>query len=82
MGAVVDQSAALPSYQAVLERSGAATASDVAVLGCERQVRDQLEHLARIGVSDFNALVIPMKQEPEAAARTRAFLSDFARDQR
>lgn len=80
VAAVVDPSAALPSYRAVLERGGATLPSDVAVLGNERQVRDQLEQLARIGVTDFNALVIPVKEDPKAYARTRSFLSEFARD--
>jgi alkanesulfonate monooxygenase SsuD/methylene tetrahydromethanopterin reductase-like flavin-dependent oxidoreductase (luciferase family) len=79
VAAVVDASAALPSYRAVLERGAATVPSDVAVLGDERRVRDQLEQLARIGVSDFNALVIPVKEDPKAYARTRSFLSEFAR---
>jgi F420-dependent oxidoreductase-like protein len=79
VAAVVDASAALPSYRAVLERGAATVPSDVAVLGNERRVRDQLEQLARIGVSDFNALVIPVKEDPKAYARTRSFLSEFAR---
>lgn len=60
---------------------GATVPSDVAVLGGERRVGDPSEHLARIGVTDFNALVISVKEDPKAYGPTRALLSDFAGDQ-
>jgi 5,10-methylenetetrahydromethanopterin reductase len=45
----------LPSYQAVLSREGASGPGDVAVVGDESSVADQVRHLAAIGVTDFYA---------------------------
>lgn len=45
----------LPSYRAMLDKEGAATPGDVAIVGDEAAVRDQVRHLAEIGVTDFVA---------------------------
>jgi F420-dependent oxidoreductase-like protein len=53
----------LPSYRAMLDREGARTPSDVAVIGDEGQVRRQTEHLAAIGATDFVANVFGSSEE-------------------
>ncbi len=45
----------LPSYRAMLDREGAEGPADVAVVGTEASVREQIRHLAEIGVTDFCA---------------------------
>lgn len=45
----------LPSYRAMLDKEGAATPGDVAIVGDEAAVRGQIRHLAEIGVTDFVA---------------------------
>jgi F420-dependent oxidoreductase-like protein len=45
----------LPSYRAMLDREGAATPGDVAIVGDEASVRTQILRLAEIGVTDFVA---------------------------
>lgn len=61
----------LPSYRAMLDREGAAGPGDVAVTGDEGAVREQLAHLADIGVTHFGAADYG---PPEARARTRELL--------
>jgi hypothetical protein len=48
---------------------------DVAIVGDEDHVARALEELAGIGVTDFNAYPLPLPEDREAIARTRAFLS-------
>lgn len=43
----------LPSYRAMLDREGAAGPADVAIVGSEQEVADQVRHLAEIGCTDF-----------------------------
>jgi F420-dependent oxidoreductase-like protein len=69
------QSSALPSYQGVLARGGAAGPEDVAILGDEDHVRAELAHLAALGVSDFNAVCVPLPAEPDSLERTHALLA-------
>jgi alkanesulfonate monooxygenase SsuD/methylene tetrahydromethanopterin reductase-like flavin-dependent oxidoreductase (luciferase family) len=45
----------LPSYRAMLDREGAATPGDVAIVGDAASVRRQIEHLGELGVTDFVA---------------------------
>lgn len=45
----------LPSYRAMLDREGAATPGDVAIVGDASSVRSQIEHLGEVGVTDFVA---------------------------
>lgn len=58
----------LPSYRAMLDREGAATPGDVAIVGDEEAVRAQIDGLAKAGVTDFVAA------EFSGRERTRAFL--------
>ena len=61
----------LPSYRAMLDREGAKGPGDVAVVGDEGSVRDQIEELAAAGVTDFVAA------EYLNRARTRALLKEL-----
>jgi 5,10-methylenetetrahydromethanopterin reductase len=65
----------LPSYKAMLDQEGAAGPGDVAIVGDEASVRQQIEALAEIGVSDFVAGEFATGED---AARTRALLGDLA----
>jgi 5,10-methylenetetrahydromethanopterin reductase len=55
----------LPSYQAMLEREGASGPADVAIVGDEDAVRDQIQHLDAIGVTDFAASIYGSAGERE-----------------
>jgi F420-dependent oxidoreductase-like protein len=62
----------LPSYRAMLDKEGAATPSDVALVGDESQLRQQLQVLREVGVTDFTASLITT--DPEETRRTIEFL--------
>jgi F420-dependent oxidoreductase-like protein len=64
----------LPSYRAMLDKEGAAGPSDVAILGDEASVRQQIEDLASVGVTDFVAAEFASGADAE---RTRALLVDL-----
>ena len=68
-----------PSYEAMLEREGVATAADVAIVGDEADVRRRILELAEIGVTD---LVVGEAMAPGATdtARTRSLLAELAAD--
>jgi F420-dependent oxidoreductase-like protein len=61
----------IPSYRAVLDREGKATVADVALIGDEGQVEEELADLADAGVTDFAAAVYG---SPEEQDRTLALL--------
>ena len=61
----------LPSYRAMLDREGAAGPADVAIVGDEDAVSEQVQALATAGVTDFVAA--EYTRGPDAV-RTRAFL--------
>lgn len=70
----------LPSYRAMLDREGVEGPADVAVIGDESAVGEQLERLAEAGVTDFLAAIFPVGGDPKASlARTRDFLVRRAR---
>lgn len=48
----------LPSYKAMLEKEGARTPADIALVGDERILRAQIQHLRDAGVTDLNAAVM------------------------
>jgi F420-dependent oxidoreductase-like protein len=77
MARLLAPSSALPSYQAVLARGGAAAPEDVAILGDEAEVRAQLERLAALGVTDFNAVCLTLPEEPDSVERTHALLGEL-----
>jgi F420-dependent oxidoreductase-like protein len=62
----------LPSYRAMLEREGAASPGDVALVGDEAQLRAGLRRYREAGVTDFAPSVFPA--EDGAVERTLAFL--------
>jgi F420-dependent oxidoreductase-like protein len=71
---------ALPSYRAMLDREGVAGPEDVAIIGNEDAVGEQLRHLAAIGVTELLAVPLRVAKDPESAARTRAFLIKLAHE--
>jgi 5,10-methylenetetrahydromethanopterin reductase len=62
----------LPSYRAMLDKEGAAGPADVAIVGDEKQVGAQLDRLRDVGVTDFDAAIVPV--EEGADERTLEFL--------
>lgn len=62
----------LPSYRAMLDREGAAGPADIAIVGDEALVAEQIEALAAIGVTEFIASVFGSREERD---RTYAFLA-------
>jgi 5,10-methylenetetrahydromethanopterin reductase len=66
----------LPSYRAMLDKEGAASASDIALVGSESAVVDAVGQLAEAGATDFVTSVIGDAGERD---RTFALLSELAR---
>ncbi len=65
----------LPSYRAMLDREGVEGPGDVAIVGNEDAVREQLAGLAAAGVTDFLAAPFPAGGDGRATVeRTRALL--------
>jgi F420-dependent oxidoreductase-like protein len=62
----------LPSYKNMMEKEGVEGPEDLAIVGTEADVRDQLSALASVGVTDLNATMFP--GSPDEAERTRAVL--------
>ena len=69
----------LPSYRAVLDVEGAADASNVAIVGSEAEVEQQIRHLASIGVTDLNASMFPVDGDAGAVGRTFELLAALAK---
>jgi 5,10-methylenetetrahydromethanopterin reductase len=65
----------LPSYRAMLDREGADGPGDVAVVGDEESVAQQLRGLAEIGVTD---LALPVFGSAEEQSRTKQLLGELA----
>jgi F420-dependent oxidoreductase-like protein len=68
----------LPSYRAMLEREGVEGPGDVAVVGDESTVGEQLARLAEAGATDFLANPFPVDRAADSLERTRALLLQFA----
>ena len=66
----------LPSYRAMLDKEGAATAADIAFVGDEESVAASITGLAAAGATDFVAAIAGDKAERE---RGFALLSELAR---
>ncbi len=62
----------LPSYRAMLDKEGAAGPADIAIVGDEAAVKAQLGRLRDVGVTDFDAAIVPVDGETDA--RTLDFL--------
>jgi 5,10-methylenetetrahydromethanopterin reductase len=69
----------LPSYRAMLDREGAEGPADVALVGDESGVGEQLARIAEAGATDFLAIPFPVKGDADAVPRTRALLVKLAR---
>ena len=65
----------LPSYRAMLDREGAGGPEDVAIIGAEDTVAEQVAALAGAGVTDFAAFEFGRGED---AIRTRALLKSLA----
>ena len=52
----------LPSYRAMLDKEGAAGPADVSLVGDEATLDAALERMRDIGVTDFNAAVLPIEE--------------------
>lgn len=63
----------LPSYKAMLEKEGARTPADIALVGNEAELREQLQRLRDAGVTDLNSAV--MAFEDGQFERTVDFLA-------
>ena len=66
-----------PSYEAMLEREGVASASDVAIVGTEDEVRRRILELADIGVTDLVVGEVLAPGETDTL-RTRRLLAELA----
>ncbi|HLK12569.1 MAG TPA: TIGR03564 family F420-dependent LLM class oxidoreductase [Candidatus Binatia bacterium] len=64
----------LPSYRAMLDREGVEGPADVAVVGDESAVGEQLGRLAEAGATDFLAIPFRVQGDDGAVERTRALL--------
>jgi 5,10-methylenetetrahydromethanopterin reductase len=66
----------LPSYRAMLDREGAAGPEDVAVVGDEEQVVEQIRALAEVGATEFLAAPFGGREERD---RTFALVAELSR---
>jgi len=69
--------AALPSYRTMLEREGNSSPADIALMGDEAAVRDQIRSLDNIGVTD---LVVTANGTDEEVRRTLELCSAITRE--
>ena len=65
----------LPSYRAMLDREGVAGPGDIAIAGDENALRGEIKRLEDMGVTDFNASIMPV--EEGAFERTLEFLASL-----
>lgn len=65
----------LPSYRAMLDREGVDGPADIAIAGDENALRGEIKRLEDIGVTDFNANIMPV--EEGAFDRTLEFLASL-----
>lgn len=73
----------LPSYRAMLDREGVSGPGDIAVVGDESTVGEQLARLAELGVTDLLAVPYGVGDDrPASVERTRALLIELARGRR
>jgi len=62
----------LPSYRAMLDREGAASPADIAILGNEDEISERVIALKNIGVTDFGP--VPIGGSADEVERTRVLL--------
>jgi F420-dependent oxidoreductase-like protein len=58
--------AMLPSYRAMLDREGVSGPADIAIVGDEHALDAALDRLSEIGISDFDASLVPVDEGAEA----------------
>ena len=63
----------IPSYRAMLDKEGAEGPADIAIVGGEAELDASIKRLHEIGVTDFDAWVIPVT--PDAETRTLDYLA-------
>lgn len=63
----------IPSYKKMLDIEGVENPAEIALMGDEQVLRQKLQHLVGLGVTDFNAFCIPV--DDTAVQRTMAFLA-------
>jgi F420-dependent oxidoreductase-like protein len=56
----------LPSYRAMLDKEGVGGPGDIAVVGDEKALDAALDRLRDIGVTDYDATIVPMEEGAEA----------------
>jgi alkanesulfonate monooxygenase SsuD/methylene tetrahydromethanopterin reductase-like flavin-dependent oxidoreductase (luciferase family) len=71
-------SSSLPNYRRVLDAGGASSAGDVAIVGNEASVAEQIEALFAAGATDVWAAPFTVGDRDASRARTRALLADLA----
>ena len=52
----------LPSYRAMLDREGVEGPAELAMVGDEASLRASIQRLRDIGVTDFNAAIMPVAE--------------------
>jgi 5,10-methylenetetrahydromethanopterin reductase len=52
----------LPSYRAMLDREGVAGPAELSLVGDEASLRASIQRLRDIGVTDFNAAIMPVAE--------------------
>lgn len=52
----------MPSYRSMLDRESAAGPADIALVGDEQTLRKDIARLRDIGVTDFNAAIVPVAE--------------------
>ncbi len=57
----------LPSYRAMLDREGVEGPGDLAIVGDEATLRAAIQRLRDVGVTDFNAAVMPLEDDTYSA---------------
>lgn len=67
----------LPSYRRMLDMEGAEGPEDVAVVGNEAEVEEQLRELADVGATDLLAMVFPVDEATRSVERTRSLLKSL-----
>ncbi|MEM7020359.1 MAG: TIGR03564 family F420-dependent LLM class oxidoreductase, partial [Pseudomonadota bacterium] len=65
IGEMLQMYGQLPSYRAMLDREGAAGPADMAIVGDEGTIRDQIRRLEEAGVTDFQAVAMPLEEGME-----------------
>jgi 5,10-methylenetetrahydromethanopterin reductase len=69
----------LPSYRRMLDLEGAEGPADVAIVGTEQEVTEQVGAVAAAGATDLLWAPFPVHGDPDAIERTRAVLAALAK---